>query len=237
MKKVFLKFNRTDISALICLMHWLEIFKEYKIYIICDLFKEEEPLPPYLEKILSNVDYQIKNTNYSLRSMTDHIFTKSWKVNASCANLTCFEHLDKDDKFLWLIDADDTMFLTKDYDFIRNKFITIESILKSDDLDGISLDFYREAFDQWSFGVCLLNSKIDFTTLQTLPVPEEKTVNLDSSFDVLRKLNKLKLKSFVIDDCGFQHLINKFPGLPGGIYYWKNKKLWDIPLKDDILIL
>lgn len=237
MKKVFLKFNRDDTSALMCLMYWLEIFKDYKIFLICDLFPDNSTPPSPLKNLLLGKNITIMNTDYSLRKQTDHLFSKGWKVNASCANLTCFKFLEDHDRFFWVIDADDTMFLTRDFEFIRNKLRDIENIMLSSDMDGLSLDFYREAFDQWSFGVCLLNSNIDLSKLKNPSLFPEAIPNLDAAFDHFRKINEYKLKSFVIDNCGFQHLINKFNKLDGGIYYWKNKKLWNTPLQDDIIIL
>jgi hypothetical protein len=237
MKKAFLKFNRDDASSLVCLFYWLEIFKDYELFLICDLFRENSPVPENLKQLLQNKNIKIKNTDYSLRTQTDHLFSKGWKVKASCANLTCFNLLDPTDTDFWIIDADDTMFLTRDFDLIRTKLLDAENILNKEQLDGLSLDFYREAHDQWSFGVCLLSSTIDLNKLKDATLFKTPIVNLDGAFDHLRKQQEYKLKSFIIDECGFQHLINKFPELDGGIYYWKNKKLWNIPLKDDIIIL
>ena len=237
MKKVFLKFNRNDESALLCLQYWLALFKNYQILIICDLFKDTGPIPKFLKPILQPYNVQIKNTDYTLRAQTDELFIKGTKVKQSCANLTCFKYLDEEDKFFWLIDADDTMFLSREFASLREKLVSAENILLNESLDGLSLDFYREAFDQWSFGVCLLNKNIDLEKLKDKSLFKNSVVNLDGAFDELRKSGSYQLKSFVINGYGFQHLINRFKGLKGGIYFWNDGMLWDIPLKDDVIIL
>jgi hypothetical protein len=239
MKKVFLKFNRSDASALLCLSYWLELFKNYEIIILCDLFPDTGLTPKWMDPVLLGKIFTVKNSDYTLRYRVEHLFTKKTKLNQACANLTCFNLLTIQDDNFWLIDADDTMFLHRDFDLIRIKLKIVEDRLVEEDLDGLSLDFYREIKeDHWSFGVAFLASRINLDLLSNANLFKKQAIkNLDHAFDNLRISNQYKLKSFVIDDCGFQHLINFCQEVPGGIYYWKNKQLWNTPLASDIIIL
>ncbi len=240
---VFLKFNRPEISSQICLIQWIEIFKDYPITIVCDLFNgsKGEPIPSYIEKIISGKNINVINTNYSLGEKYTPGF-KARKRKQSSANLTCFE-MSKSLPFYWLIDADDTIFLTRDLEYITSKLREAENILVSQDLDGFSLDFYREiCHDHWSFGVCVLKGSIPFEQiLQISPEEPEKyqglTRNLDSYFDILRRRGSLKLKSFVINGMTFQHQLSPFNTVPNGVYFWSDNKLWQYPLAADIVIL
>lgn len=241
--QVFLKFNRSELASQLCLQHWIEIFQDCKITIVCDLFNSGrgEPVPDFLQKIISGKGINIINTNYALGEKYTPNY-KARKRKQSSANLTCFE-LGKNLPYYWLIDADDTMFLTRDYQYIREKLRAAENYFLQHTLDGFSLDFYREInFDHWSFGVCLLKGSIPFEKILTVdPVKPTQyqglTQNLDSYFDILRRENQMKLMSFVIDKMAFQHQLTPFHTVPNGIYFWSDKKLWQYPLPSDVVIL
>lgn len=235
--EVFLKFNRPDISAYLCLMGWLEIFREYKITILCDCFTDKNPMPAFLLEFIDK-NIAIQNTDYSIgRTFLDR-FPKKKSRNQGSANLTAFK-LTCADKF-WLIDADDTMWLTRDFQSIKEKIHKAEYYFSAKKLDGFSLDFYRELNDIWTFGVCLVNKDLDFSEFDLLNIEEENkkhNTNIDICFDLMRKNKKWKLESFVFDNIPFQHTINNFRELPHGIYMWHNKKFDKFHLKEDIIIL
>lgn len=239
---VYLKFNRPELASQLCLLQWIEIFKDYPKVIVCDLFNisKKEPIPDYLQWVTKN-NIDIINTDYSLGERYTPGF-KARKRNQSSANLTCFE-LGKNQSHYWLIDADDTMFLTRDYDFITNKLEEAEQIFLESNLDAFSLDFYREIHhDHWSFGVCLLKGNLEFEKILTVDLNEiEKypglTRNLDSLFDILRRKKIFNLKSFVINNMAFQHTISPFNSVPNGIYYWNDRKLWQDLLLPDVITL
>jgi hypothetical protein len=240
MPKVFLKFNRDTPISYVCLHYWLEIFSNYEIFVVCDLFDARDSIPKKLLNITVDKSVKFINTDYNLAKEYTPNF-KSKKRKMASANLTCFSYLDKNDKFLWIIDADDTWFLTNDSNGIQGKIKCAEDYLIENSLDGFSLDFYREYNDSWTFGLCLLAANINWQQIKSVSNQEIEEYNLplngDSIFDVLGRTTRLKLKSFVFDGYGFQHIENNFPNLAGGIYFWKNKKLWDIPLKEDVIIL
>jgi hypothetical protein len=241
MTKVFLKFNRTESFALVCLVFWLELFKNYELFLVCDLFNPaRDPIPDFLEPLLKNRNIKIINSDYSLGQKYAKM-CKSRKQSMVSANLTCFNYLTKKDQQFWIIDADDTLFLHKDYDYIRSKLKQCEDLMMSESLDAFSLDFYREYNDTWTFGVCLLNAKINWQKVETITDADLLTYNMslngDSMFDILGRKGIFKLKNFVIEGIAFQHVVNNFRKMNVGVYYWKDRKLWDTPLKDDVISL
>lgn len=241
MKKAFLKYNRIGIIEESCLSFWVNLFEDYKIYVVCDLFElNKDSIPDNLKKITEKQDVTFLNSNYSLGN--EYVpYVKARKRNMASANLTCFEHIQLEDKCFWIIDADDTHFLDYDIDVLKKKFASAEIYLEKENLDGFSLDFYRNYNDTWTFGVCLLSSSINWKQIRDIEASDLQRFSLsgncDSVFDVLGRMNKLKLKNFVFDQTKFQHVYNNFRGLTDGIYFWSDNKLWDTPLKPDVIIL
>jgi hypothetical protein len=234
--KVFLKYNRDDTGSKICLYQWLEIFRSYEIIIACDLFTPDN-VPDYLKNIDPTIKFKIVNTDYSTGNVLPF---KARKKKQASANLSCFKHAGNDRHF-WIVDADDTQFLVRDPNLVREKLKIAEKIFLEKNLDGFSLDFYREThFDHWSFGVCLLKTKLDLSKLDLIK-PEDVdntpglTKNLDSWFDMLRRKKIYNLESFVFDNIPFQHCINPMTEPMHGIYFWNNKKLGNIDLKPDVI--
>jgi len=239
MSKVFLKFNRTDSFSLVCLLHWLEVFKGHEIFIVCDLYNTvKDQIPYYLSSLILGKNIKVINSDYTLGDKYTPEF-KARKRKMASANLTCFNYLTKKDKLFWIIDADDTIFLTKDYENLSARLHRAEDIMKQENLDGFSLDFYRSLNNTWTFGVCLLRSDINWQQVENIKKEdldkENLVYNSDSIFDYLGGKGILKLKNFVFPGYGFQHIINNYPAMPAGIYFWNNKKVWDIPLKDDVI--
>lgn len=234
--KVFLKFNKESQSAKLCLIQWLTLFKDYEVKVICDLEEAETFLKGIVPKHL------IVRTNYKLGFKYSNCYggkkAKHW-CRAASANLTAYSLADDD--YFWLIDADDTMFLTDDLESIRNKIKLAECYGIDKNLDGFSLDFYREIVnDHWSFGVALLRTKIDLSKLKTIDpiraINESKEANMDSAFDILRKDGIYNLENFIFDNTFFQHHVDRNKWLPFGVYHWKNNKLWDyVDIADGVI--
>lgn len=231
--KVFFTFNRNDTTSLICLQNWLEIFKDYEIVVVCDLYDvARDPKPTYLSNCT------VVNSNYKLGEILPF---KARKRMQASAKLTCFERA-KPASHFWMIDADDTMFLTRDFQLVRDKIKRVEQLSIEKDLDGFSLDFYRETHhDHWSFGLSFLKTNISFDLFKQV-TPEDTdsipglTKNLDSWFDVLRRRKTLKLESYVFDNIPFQHNINPMSAPMHGIYLWNNRVLNGVgPLKSDVI--
>jgi len=238
--KAFLKINRTDPASILCLRHWCEIFKPYETFILCDLYNpKNENTPNFLKTVLEDYKVTVINSDYSIGPKYCKCL-KGAKHGMASANMTCFQHLGKSKAF-WIIDADDTMFLTRDYDLLRTKISQAEKYLFEKDLHGFSLDFYRNQNDCWTFGVCLLRSNTPWKLLETLSAEEVSSTklarNIDTAFQLLKNKGSMRLENFVFDKLAFQHSINNYPEMPHGIYSWSRGNLWDSPLKSDVVVL
>lgn len=227
--RVYLKYNRNTIQSRFCLERWLKIFCDYEKYIICDIAADYENLNLNGCKFL--------NSNYNLVKPYTNCFHGSRWSNPGAANLTAYDHASGESAF-WLIDSDDTILHHSDTKLIIDRLKKCEKHFIDNNLDGLSLDFYREFTGQWSFGVALLNGKTNLSLLNKVDlsvIPEEHIVwkNMDMIFTILRQQKMLKLESFILDNFGFSHLR---PDLESS-YYWANGKLWDIDLGEDIVII
>jgi len=241
--KVYLKFNKTDTVGYMCLLSWLEIYKEHQIILVCDLFDVNNDEIPYLLKHIldqHSLPIEIINTDYSLsRPFDDVILDKRYR-RAAAANLTCFKH-NLDDPFFWLVDADDTMFLTRNFEPIKEKLKIVEKLAVDENLDSLALDFYRMQNGTWSFGICIVKQDLDFVEIADNLTEDQwnpkDTRCLDIWFDKLRLQNKLNLKSFVLDKTSFIHYVHKTKTLPYTLYEWSDNKLNGVTLPEDFIIL
>jgi len=241
---VFLKIDRDVPHTLLCLRFWLETFKNYKTFVLCD----NKALAEKLHNCLV-YDYPAAELIESDRSLVTYLQQlKSSKRNMATANLSGFEKSNDADLF-WMIDADDTMFLTHNFEIINEKLHHAENYLVKNNLDGFSLDFYStqvrkgdtKPCDAWTFGVALFRANLNWRELVEVTADEmEKYLfarNIDSVFHCMRARGKWKLESFVFNGLSFQHLYNNYPAMPNGVYYWRKRKLWDIQLPDRIVQL
>lgn len=240
MTKVFLKFHRTDPAAVLCLRFWLELFKNYKTFILCDRYNPgNEPTPDYLKTVLIDYDVTVINSDYSISNNYCGNL-KGAKRGMASANLTAFQHIKEDENF-WMIDADDTVFLTRDFDGLREKLKTAEQYLLDNKLDGFSLDFYRNLNNGWTFGLCLLRGNMPWQLIKDVdmgPMTEKGFArNIDTAFDSLGRQGMFKLGNFVFDRFAFQHQCNNYPEMPHGIYVWHKNKLWNTPLQADVVVI
>lgn len=227
--KVIIKYNRQSTDSKFYLSRWIKIFKDYEKIILSDIQADYSGIDLTDCKVVSsNMRYGDTHKNW---------YYGRWK-NATIANFTAYE-LAKNDTYFWLIDGDDTVLLNSDVGLLQSKFKKVETIAKIRNLDGLSLDFYRELLNHWSFGVALLKPNIDFSRIELIttedlkPYDLNESMNMDLLFDMLRHRGVYKLESFVFEDCGFYHS-NKYTL---NNYYWKNKMLWDIPLKEDVIVI
>lgn len=239
--KVYLKYNKDPKetpSSLSCLKFWIDVFQKYEITVITDIYDINHRKPKQFENF-ENIRYI--NTDYTLSDDLNHILEgKRWKKVAA-SNFTCYQ--DSNYEPFWLIDADDTLFLTLDFKDIRNKILQVEKIFADEQLQGFSLDFYRTIKrDHWSFGMAILKN---FDNLkEILKSTKEQDIrnyklplNLDSIFDTHRRKGNLKLKSFIFNDYYFQHQLEQ-KYLPWGIYKWSNNLLWDsIEINNEVIVI
>lgn len=239
--EVFLKFNKNSMPSALCLRSWLDIFQNYPVRVISDLYDTgTQPPPADLARVLGSTE--VINTDYELSRPFAHLLKVQRWHNVCASNLTCFG-ANRSDAF-WLIDADDTQFLTEDINMLRRKFAAAEQHLRQHNLDGFGLDFYREIKkDHWSFGVVLFRGGLDLAPLsavtaeQLLSHSKGLILNFDSVLDYGRRTGRYQLQSFVFDHCFFQHWLEQ-NALPYGVYHWRNGKIWDmIDLRPDIVVI
>ena len=229
---VFLKIDRMDASGVLCLRFWLEVFKNYETYILCD---RETDLLDTVQK-----DYPQAKLIQSDRTVIAECCTtlKSSKRNMAAANLTGFKLSQNADAF-WMIDADDTMFLTRRFDILDEKFKAAERVFEEQQFDAFSLDFYRNLNGGWTFGVALMRSSLPYQRILEVDGPDMVDLgyarNIDSAFHVLGDRGIIKRGNFVFNKMAFQHLHNNYPLMPEGVYYWSAKHLWDVPLQPDVI--
>ena len=234
MINVFLKIDRMDMHGVHCLRFWLEVFKDYKTYILCD--REETDI---LKTCM--MDYPGAQL---IKSMRDPILPylkelKPRKRNMACANITGFELSKGNSEAFWMIDADDTYFLTHRYGMLNDKIRAAEQYRRENNLDGFSLDFYSTHNAGWTFGVALFRSDLDWKQISEVPGMEMRDFmfprNIDAAFHCMRERGTWKLESFVFSNMSFQHVYNNYPDMFNGVYYWNKGKLWDIPLPERIV--
>jgi len=152
--KAFLKINRIDPASTLCLRHWCEIFKMYETFILCDLYDpQKDPAPSFLKSIIDEYQVTVINSDYSI-GPTYCKCLKGAKHGMASANMTCFQHLDKSKAF-WIIDADDTMFLTRNYDFIREKLLKNKGLLKLENfvIDRIAFQHSINNYPEMPHGI------------------------------------------------------------------------------------
>lgn len=228
----FLKINRTGPSAVACLRHWLEVFRDHETFILCD-WEDTSRLDSCRK------DYPCAQIIKSDRSLSRYCGgLKGAKHGMATANLTGFTHSRDADAF-WMVDADDTQFLTYDFVLIRDKIARAENVMQERSLDAFSLDFYRNLNNGWTFGLALIRSQCKWEYMAELRREDLESTglarNIDTAFHVLGARGHLKLGNFVFDGVAFQHLYNNYPDMPHGIYMWNNGCLWDSALQPDVV--
>jgi hypothetical protein len=238
--KTFLKFHRTDPASVLCLRFWLELFRDYDTYILCDRYDPKTEMPPeYLKTVLADYSVTVINSDYSIGEKYCQNL-KGAKRGMASANMTAFQH-STDSNAFWMIDADDTLFLTRDFEGLREKLKSAEQYLNTYCLDAFSLDFYRNLNNGWTFGLALLKSNMPWQLIKDIDMGPMVNAgyarNIDTAFDSLGRSGKIKIANFVFDRFAFQHQCNNYPDMPHGIYAWNKRKLWDVPLKDDVISL
>ena len=246
---MFLKWNKNNTVANICLGKWVEIFSDarYQIHLLCDLAENALNIDGAYVKMPKN-GIKLTRSSETIRTfLLNTGMTKQWAY-AGAAHLTCYLGVPENIDFFWNIDADDTIFLNTDEN-IREKFKLVENFFVQSDMDCFSLDFWRLLENHWSFGVSIHKpnwSEIAAAVNENIKKymtsdPSAALKNIDGLFDMMRRTRRLSLESFVLSDCYFQHFhpardsINT-EGFAAGLYFWKDRKIWNkVQIQDDEL--
>jgi hypothetical protein len=207
---------------------------------LCDRYNPAIESPPdYLKTILIDYNVTVINSDYSIgENYCGNL--KGAKRGMASANMTAFSYVKKSHSF-WMVDADDTVFLSRDFDGLRNKLKSAEDYLLVNGLDAFSLDFYRNLNNGWTFGLALLKSNMPWQLIKDVDMEPMVDLgfarNIDTAFDSLGRIGKIKIANFVFDRYAFQHQCNNYPDMPHGIYLWHRGKLWDNSLQKDVVVL
>jgi hypothetical protein len=233
----YLKINRNDNYAFLCLQHWLYTIEilDADFYIICDKDKLERQI---LKRIVfKNGDIKfIKSVEKPLCNIVKNIATKNW-VKAAHAHLTTFWHAKRNNiENFWNIDADDTMFLAKP-EIVADILKRAQSYADKNDLNTFSLDMWwsRTAQKHWSFGVTYTRQNVDWfevfnrnqdTNWQNHYREYACEFNVDYFFTYLKDFMKLKIETFYVENCYFVHWGDFLTDvIASSICFWENGKL------------
>lgn len=204
-----------------------------QIYIIQDLWSNDQYPKQFIELLNSkNLNLVICSSDYTITN--DFNFAKPESKNwhrAGAANLTGFKLVNDD--YFWLIDADDTIFLSNPK-VVYQKICLAEEIAILKKLDGFSYAFYRHIpINHWSFGVAFMRKHISMDNVRQVNWNDIIKLgiadNLDGAFDLLRKSGSMQLESFVFSEIIFHHHTPRFFNFPVGaalgVYYWEGRVL------------
>lgn len=227
-----LKFNRWTSESYFCLKFWLSLLSNTGRHciILQDLWPVDG-LPKDLTNLINSFDYtpEIKCTDYSLSANFKFAKPESthWaRQGAAC--LTAFKLISSD--YFWLIDADDTIFLT-DPKIVLEKLCIAEEIAYLKNFDAFSYAFYRHVpkKNHWSLGIALLKSTIPVNEVVSITYEEISQYgigdNIDGAFDYLRRAGRLNLQSFIFNNIVFHHhtphIARWNTGAVYGVYDWR----------------
>jgi|GEM_PF-6766005 len=242
-----LKFNRWTTESFMCLKFWCSLVSNTgrQCYILQDLWTEDK-FPKEFQNLVKSMNLQllVTSTNYENAKNLKFVKPESNWNRAAAANLTAFELTQAD--YLWLIDADDTIFFT-DPKIIFEKLCLAEEIAMLKHFDGFSYAFYRHIKqNHWSLGIALMKTSIPLNEVIDVSAADVTAfgieANIDGAFDVLRRNGRLNLQSFIFNNIVFHHhtpSIAKWNiAAVFGVYDWRAGMLnGAVKAPDDVMAL
>ncbi|MBO5948088.1 hypothetical protein J6Q66_04560 [bacterium] len=234
----YLKINRTDDYAFVCLQHWIDIIAKMdrEFIILCDKPELEKKV---LEKVFfnsQNVNFMKSMKNGHIEKIVNTISTKFW-IKATLAHLTTFYHAKKSGfNSFWNIDADDTLFCM-DPCMIGPYLKNIEQYAEENKISAFSLDMHRSRTNgiHWSFGITYTRMDINWFSIfkenknsewQKYYNKYDYEFNLDWFFTYLRDYKNIKNETFYINNSSFIHWGNFILNVIGsGVFEWRDGRL------------
>lgn len=234
---LYLKINRSDEAAVMCMQYWLNIanFMNADIYIICDKKEIKYKLLKTLHFKNENIKF-IKSIVNPLKKIIKTICSPCWE-KAGYAHFTTFYHSIKNNiQNYWNIDADDTTFLCR-------PSISAEILQKAakyaddNNINAFSLDMWRSRSygKHWSFGITYQKNNIDWFKIfqsnkdckwQKLYANQTTIYNVDFYFNYLREYSKLKIQNWYVENLYFLHWGDFFLHvIQSSLCNWKEGKL------------
>lgn len=209
---LYLKINRADEAALMCMQYWLNIanFMNSDIYIICDKKEIKYKLLKTLQFKNENIKF-IKSVVNPIKNIIKTICSPCWE-KARYAHFTTFYYSIKNNiENYWNIDADDTTFLCRPS--ISTEILQkVAKYADDNDINAFSLDMWRSRSygKHWSFGITYQKNK-DCSW---------------QNFNYLREYSKLKIQNWYVEDLYFLHWGNFFLHvIQSSLCNWKDGNL------------
>lgn len=234
----YLKIHRKHATSYDCVQHWIDTIHRLDgfIYFVCDNSDMRAGLfdKPCFFYCL-NFDF-IKSDRKTLKKEVETLFnglesSRLWK-RIGLSMLTPFTHAASNNyKNVYNIDADDIMILVRP-SILAKAFMAAEKKSLNEKLDCLNLDMFvsKTLGVHWSFGVVLINEPKKILSIIKNNVNwryEEETLkkfkicyagkfnfNIDWFFTFLRDTQKLKLKTFYIENAAVLHMPDRI------VYPW-----------------
>lgn len=233
-KRVFyLKINQCTEFSIRCFWHWYRTVEELgaEYYVVVD----NEKVKTVLTNLFMSNDRSVPVFIASYRKRFADLFQgidfktdRNWNNIGAALYTPLFHAKDNGYKYIWNIDADDTMFLAEPKTIISFLNEAEQCGIESS-IDVFSLDMYYSSMGDgyWTFGVAFVNlTNVDFDTCikkgKDLVVSEAKRLSwglrLDAVFQIMANHNVFRCMAFSCDGLWFRHSYQ-------AKQTWKNKQI------------
>lgn len=238
----FLKINKFDESAKLCMNYWLQVAKYINatIIILCDH-----------EYIISNIQkefifptpivYFINSERKKFKNFLKNLELNPWWYNAAYAHLTTLDYAIKNGfAHYWNIDGDDTMFMIEPKQ-LSTYMLKIQKYAKLHDISLFSLDMHHSHSNSyhWSYGITYTQNPLkildSFTKTENItqwkdykehhPYCNTPLINIDWFTTFIRSQKELKIDTFYIDNIYFLHFSNPLLYTNHTLSYFSNNKI------------
>jgi hypothetical protein len=233
----YLKINSTTVQHINIFFEWINIVSAIgaDYYVVCDnqrltieitdiCLERNIPIPKIIKSEREKIKPKIENFG----------IIPGW-MNVAYALLTPFVHATENNiKYFWNIDADDTLFccsVQKTVEILKNaQKYAINNGLNVFSLDMWNTVVYILKCFHWSFGVCFVDNSLNYFDVLTENIDIIKSFNdnIDWKFTALIENNKIKGKTFYVENLVFEHYGT-------ACFNWKNKKLFFLYAGESII--
>lgn len=215
---VYFLVDRDCPYMIMCVQAWINICNYLgtrNVFIVCDNKKVEI-------KIIKNINFHkikfefIRSHGKKIINVARLTCRPNW-INPACAHIKPLYHAhDNGFDHIWIIDADDTMFLSSAR-LIAERMQLVENIAIKENIDFYSLDMWESMNGGfWTFGVTYVNDVAEIikrTENHTINVMKyrvfkqvrSKIINVDGFYADLGKKNIFNIKSFYFRNISFIH--------------------------------
>ena len=213
---LYFQINRESTYSLDCIQLWLYVAAqlEAEYWFLCDNYRLAHKMLRLCRFPNDNIRF-IRSKNLSIRKKARLICSQN-AIPVTNAQMTPFYHAKENGitKF-WKIDADDTMFLIAP-EKVAQMIRKVETMSENKGMGAVSYDMWFSHMHgrHWSFGVTYISGKVDFTAIfrdlnnrAWMKKLQKYTdwYNLDWYFTYLKRVQKVPLGTFYLENCIFVH--------------------------------